>query len=46
MEQQMTDFTQLDDFINWVIHTYGMNYVIDNYAELRNQFYSMINKST
>lgn len=44
MEQQMSSFVQLDDFINWVIQTYGMTYVIENYEALRNQFYCMNNK--
>lgn len=46
MEQQMSNFTQLDDYINWVIQNYGMTYVINNYKNLRDQFYNMINKIT
>ncbi len=44
MEQQVSNFTQLDDFINWAIQTYGMAYVIENYVNLRNQFYCANNK--
>lgn len=40
----MSSFTQLDDYINWVIQTYGMAYVVENYAALREQFYCMTNK--
>lgn len=41
MDQQMSNFNQLDQFINWVIQMNGIAYVIDNYIALRDQYYSM-----
>ena len=35
-----SQFTQLDQYICWVIQTKGIVYVVDNYLMLRDQYYN------
>jgi len=41
MEETSITFTQLDNYICWVIQTNGLAYVIENYRALREHFYYM-----
>ena len=34
------DFSQLDQYICWVIQTNGIVYVVENYLMLRDQYYN------
>lgn len=42
--EQMSDYTQLNEFICWVIQQNGITYVVDNYIAIREEFYC--NRST
>lgn len=35
----MSGYTQLNQFICWVIQNNGITYVVDNYIALREQYY-------
>lgn len=36
----MSDFSQLNQYIYWYIQNNGIPYVVDNYIVLREQYYS------
>lgn len=41
MEQMMSVYNQLNDYIIFNIQSYGMEYTVDNYIVLREQYYEM-----
>lgn len=36
----MSDFYQLNQYICWYIQNDGISYVVDNYVDLRERYYS------
>lgn len=39
--EQMSGYTQLNQFIFWFIQNNGISYVVDNYIGLREQYYCL-----
>lgn len=39
-QQPSAFYEQLNDYIYYTIQSYGMDYTVDNYSALRDQYYS------
>ena len=45
MNDNMSGFSQLNEYICWYIQNNGWPYVVDNYCALREQYYSLTSQA-